>query len=343
MVRPSDNIAVCSPNTGLCGPFLFPFRWTFERKRGRKSARRTAHRRQPAVRGKPLFVEAGPLPVKALRHLLQRLAARMDEHRSLDIGESFFDVFPAYPDNTEEALVDFLADGTSIARDGSRMLVEQLRQWFHLSWAKLQERAVISGHYFPPPCVLRARLTRAGDVRIEAGFAPGFVPFDHLLTGFLPAGARSLGTLWLLDPDEPIPSTPNRKDFLRACALRLARPGEDVAHIGTVFDHEFNAQVASRIRIGDEVCLEAPPPDWYWAADRPYHRAVYWQGHCLGTTHILDETLRARLSRDATLAARVIRLGTLMRPDWGRIVYAVYDRSGNAYAKPSPAAAGGKR
>lgn len=293
-----ETLAIGSADTGLCGPFLFPFRWTFERKRGHRSARRSAHRLMPAHTGKPLFVEAGHVPVKALRHLLQCLALRVAEHRHIDIGETFFEVFPSYCGNDEESLVDFLADGASITRAGSRSLVLRLGQWFQGAWAKLQARAIASGNYFPPPRILRARVSRSGGVRIEAGFAPGFLPFDHLLAAWLPPGDRRLGTLWLLDADEPIPLGETRKTFLQRCAERLARPGERVVSLGTLWGDAFDAAVAARVRVGDPLTLIDTGDDRFgrWA--------FYWQGKLLGGS-FLDSAIIRRILDGTGLEARV--------------------------------------
>lgn len=120
-----------SSQTGLCGPFLFPFRWTFQRRGGRRSWRRRAHRTMEAHLV-PLFIEAVPPPVKALRGLLFNLAEGVRIHHELDLGEAFFTVFPPFGSGETEVVVDFLpvARIQAIGRDGSSMLLSRMaRAW----------------------------------------------------------------------------------------------------------------------------------------------------------------------------------------------------------------------
>jgi len=310
-----------SPATGLLGPYLFPFRWTFERNRGRRGARRRAHRVMTERRRVPLFVEAGPLPVKRLRHLMQRLASRIADHREIDIGDAFFSVFPCGDDG--EAIVDFLDPDTGVGRTGSHMLVAALRRWFMRTWAERQQIAIASGHYFPAPRLLRARVAPNGGVRIEAGFARGFLPFDRLLTGWLPPGEARLSDLFLLDASEPFPIGLSRKALIQRCAEQFAQPGERLLHVGTVWDGDWDLAAIKRLREGDELTVAE--------ADYDYRVALHRSGQPIGTLSLPGMAdLRIRLLRQQGVVVRVIRRGFLLRLDYGRIVVAVYERDNTA-------------
>lgn len=226
----NEALPIGAADSGLLGPHLFPFCWTSQRNPGRRGTRRKAHRHLPDAHGAPFFIEAAPIPVKHLRHLLQRLAYRIAEHREIDLGDRFFSVFPVEPDGS--ACVDFLDPCAGHHRVGSQMLVTAaLKAWFMQAWAARQRTAIANGQYFPPPKWLRARLPQTGGVRIEIGFAKGFVPFDQYLVGWLPSGGSRLDGLWLLEADEAIPLGLDPKTFLERCTQQFARAGECVAYI----------------------------------------------------------------------------------------------------------------
>ncbi|WP_246094705.1 LysR substrate-binding domain-containing protein [Tepidimonas aquatica] len=91
--------------------------------------------------------------------------------------------FNAYfPGPDGDAWIDF-ADGTAIdccPRTGTRGFFSHWRRWFGWWYAGLQKRALANGRYFPSPAVLRVRTSREGTIRVEMGFAPGFLPGDRL-------------------------------------------------------------------------------------------------------------------------------------------------------------------
>lgn len=309
---------VGSPETGLLGPYEFPFRWTFQRNRGRRGTRRRAHRLIPEWQGMPLFVEAGPVPVKYLRHLMRGLAVRMAGHLESDIGTRLFEIFPCFGN---EAWIDFFDHNAGSARPGSQMLVAALRRWFMRTWADRQLIAIANGYYFPPPRLLRARVAPNGGVRIEAGFARGFLPFDRLLTGWLPSGSTRLSDLFLLDPDEPFPIGLTRKAFIQRCAEQFAQPGERPVHVGAVWDGDWEVDALEHLREGDALT----------AAEGSYDYSVmlYGNGQPIGTLSLPGMAdLRMRLLRQQRVVVRVIRLGFLLQLDQGRIVVAIYERDG---------------
>lgn len=312
------TIPVGSPQTGLLGPYAFPFRWTFERNCGRRGTRRRAHRLMPERHGAPLFVEAGPVPAKYLRHLMHRLASRIAKHREIDIGEAFCEIFPC---GDNGAWVDFLDPQAGVSRPGSHMLIAALRSWFMARWAERQQIAIASGHYFPPPRLMRARVAENVGVRIEVGFAAGFLPFDRLLTGWLPLGETRLSDLFLLDASEPFPIGLTRKAFIQRCAERFVRQGERLLHMGTVWDGDWEIAAIKRLCEGDELTAAE--------ADYDYSVALHWNGQPIGTLSLPGRAdLRMRLLRQQGLVVRLIRLGFLLRSDRGRIVVAIYERNG---------------
>lgn len=306
---------VGSGETGLLGPYEFPFRWTFQRNRGRRGTRRRAHRLMPERHNVPLFVEAGSVPVKFLRHLMQRLAHRIAQHRELDIGEVFFHIFPFIG---HEAWVDFLDPQAGFARPGSHILVASLRDWFMARWREAQKVAIASGHYFPPPRLLRARVAQNGGVRIEAGFARGFLPFDRLLTAWLPPSETRLSDVFLLDASEPFPIGLNRRAFIQRCAGRFAQPGERVVHVDGLWNYDLDMVAIRHLHEGDALTAAEAGYD--------YSVALHWNGQLIGALSLPGMAdLRMRLLRQQGLIVRVIRRGYSLRLDRGRIMVAIYD------------------
>jgi len=272
----------------------------------------------PEQHGVPLFVEAGPVPVKHLRHLMHRLAVRVAGHLELDIGPRLFEIFPCFG---SEAWIDFLDPNAGKLRPGSQMLVAALRDGFMARWREAQKTAIASGHYFPPPRLLRARVAPNGGVRIEAGFAPGFLPFDRILTGWLPPGRTRLSDLFLLDAGEPFPIGLTRKAFIQRCAKRFVQPGERLLRVGTVWDGDWDVAAIKRLREGDALTAAE--------GDHDYSMLLHRNGQPIGTLSLPGMAdLRIRLLRQQGLVVRAIRLGFLLRSDRGRIVVAIYERNG---------------
>lgn len=307
-----------SSETGLLGPYEFPFCWTFQRNRGRRGTRRRAHRLMPEQHGVPLFVEAGPVPVKYLRHLMHRLAVRVAGHLESDIGPRLFEIFPCFG---SEAWIDFLDPHAGSVRAGSQMLIAVLRNWFTARWSEVQKVAIASGQYFPPPRLLRARVAPNGGVRTEVGFARGFLPFDRLLTAWLPPSGTRLSDLFLLDASEPFPIGLNRRAFIQRCAGRFAQPHERVVHVDGLWNRDLDMAAIRHLHEGDELIAAEDSYD--------YSVTLYANGQPIGTLSVPGMAdLRIRLLRQQGLVVRVIRLGFSLRPEKGRIVVAIYERNG---------------
>lgn len=272
----------------------------------------------PEQHGVSLFVEAGPVPVKHLRHLMHRLAVRVAGHLELDIGPRLFEVFPCFGG---EAWLDFLDPHAGRIRAGSQMLVAALRDWFLVRWREMQKVALASGHYFPPPRLLRARVSPNAGVRIEAGFARGFVPFDRLLTAWLPPSGTRLSDLFLLDANEPFPVGLNRRAFIQRCAGQFAQPHECVVHVDGLWSRDLDMAPIRRLHEGDALT----------AAEASYDHSVtlYANGQRIGTLSLPGMAdLRICLLRQQGLVVRVIRLGFSLRPEKGRIAVAIYEQDG---------------
>jgi hypothetical protein len=313
-----ESMGIGSARGGLSGPFAFPFEWRRQRSHLR-SPRKAAHR-MLGIKDIPFFVEASPVPVKTLRHLLGGIARRIREHYVLDIGPAFFDVFGRGVDGAagDEAVVD-LANIDVIAgysREGSRMLVERLRAWFSCRWAELQARAIANGRYFPPPLVLRARVGRVGDVRMEAGFAHGFLPGDLLFTLCMSRAAQYCWT-GLLRADEPLPLAAGLHGLLMRCARRFARPGERVWMVDDIGEHLVTSGVCSAMREGDGLTARMRQTDWSVVE-------LLWNGILIGTAKDGRPMLRFLLKHRVTPGLRVIRMGVHGRHEYGRMAYALY-------------------
>lgn len=163
-----------SSDSGLTGPFAFPTTYRWQRIVERRLAARKAARRIYAVPRIALYVEAAPLPVKRLRHLITELAISVREHYAYDIGEEMFNLFPVILDHV---CIDFASASLphECARDGTRMWFDRLRDWFVDAYANLQRRAIANGRYFPPPLKLHARIDRSGMVFVNMCFARGYL------------------------------------------------------------------------------------------------------------------------------------------------------------------------
>ncbi len=317
-----DPATIGPAECGLVGPFVFPAQWTFQRNPGRKSQRRQAHRRLD-VHGIPLFIEAALLPMKRLKSLMNELARRVWEHYALDIGETFFAVFPVEHD---EAIVDLmdLKNIDHIPREGSCLLIQRLRLWFYCQWGQLQRQAVETGRYFPPPQLLRARVVRNAGVRLEVGFAPGFVPAERLITlwvGHAPENRLHRKRIWwgLLSAEEPVPQEADFNDFLSACARRFAQPGETVWETGFLYDRSTSPSLYTALREGDALAVRAN-------RETGLTPILSWQGRTLGNACYGTRRLHVLVSQGRTPTLRIIRLGPLYRHEFGRIAFALYGR-----------------
>lgn len=231
--------ALGSARSGLIGPYAFAPNWSFQRQKAlNKSARHRAHhlwaQAGERVHGVPLYIEAVTPPLKRLRHLVDELARVVWIHQCLDIG--FEALRGLFPGAAGEACIDFAASSaiTAYPREGTRWFLGGKRRWFGWWYAELQRRALASGRYFPPPTVLRARTTASGLVRMELGYAHGFLPDDRRYVLTLPLDGKG-GHTWLLAPDEPLPARPGMREWLQSCAQRWQGAGEAILHIGDLW------------------------------------------------------------------------------------------------------------
>jgi hypothetical protein len=307
-------------STGLTGPYAFPSNWTFQRRGElqKTTRRRARHLRMQAgqfLRGQPLYIEAVTPPLKAIRHLLGELAQVVQIHQTFDIG--FDRLYAFFPGPTGEAWIDFADPAAILAcpREGTALFFMRKRRWFAGWYADLQERALANGRYFPPPTILRVRTRAQGPLRVEIGFAPGFLPGDRLYVLAFDLDSQR-GVPYLLAPDEPLPDHPGVRALLRAAAERWRAPGETVCVIGTVFVRDPEALRTLREGVPLEVYQDP--------ADLPWKLAVAWQGRRIG--HVWEGTyvLRAKLRMGEWLRLRVIRTNFLRHDFVGRIAFAAY-------------------
>jgi hypothetical protein len=317
--QPLKNPCIGSPNCGLAGPFLFPAVWRYVRSVERcSSARKKVHKKLPDLKGVPLFVEAAPLPIKQLRGLLVELAKRIDEHASLDLGEAFFNLFAT----TGRDAVIPLHDATwlrSVSRYGSRLLFHSLASWFYTRWGELQARALDNGRFFPPPLRLQARVNRDGSVRMEAGFAHGFVPADRLVvlhfTRRQVLNLRCKTWFGLLSASEPIPIGRDGNDQLLYYASQFAQPGERITAVGTLFDQSTSPDIYARIREGDELTFSRGDYGTLY---------LHWNGIRLGRMNIRDQCYPDTSQPIAAGVLRIIRLGAFYGFTSGRIAIGLF-------------------
>ncbi|MDM7463812.1 MAG: hypothetical protein P3W95_009210 [Tepidimonas taiwanensis] len=156
-------------------------------------------------------------------------------------------------------------------------------------------------------------------MRIEAGFARGFLPFDRLLTGWLPPSGTRLSDLFLLDASEPFPVGRNRRAFIQRCAGQFAQPHERVVHVDGLWNGDLDMAAIRCLHEGDALSAAEGSDD--------HNVTLYANGQPIGTLSLRGMAdLRIRLLRQQGLIVRVIRLGFLLRPDRGRIMVAIYDR-----------------
>ncbi|MCX7815746.1 MAG: hypothetical protein N2256_09695 [Tepidimonas ignava] len=310
-----------SARTGLTGPYAFAPQWTFQRRGAlQKTSRRRARHLQrfegQELRGAPLYVEAVTPPLKVIRRLLTQLAEVVQIHQRYDIG---FDALNAYfPGPDGDAWIDF-ADGTAIEacpRAGTRGFFSHWRRWFGWWYAELQKRALANGRYFPPPVVLRVRTPREGTIRVEMGFAPGFLPGDRLYVLAIRLDGRG-GVPYLLGLDEPLPAQAGVRAVLREAAERWRHPEETVAVIGSVFSRDLEALCA--LREGDALEVLGDADRWRLVVAR--------QGRPIGYVWEGEHTLRQLRDADEALRLRVIRLHYVRHDQGGRIAFAAYRAS----------------
>lgn len=305
-------------HTGLTGPYAFAPQSTSQRRGAlQKTSRRRARHLQrfegQELRTVTLYVEAVTPPLKAIRRLLTQLAEVVQIHQRYDIG--FDALYALFPGPNGEAWIDF-ADGTAIEacpRLGTQWFFWRWRRWFAWWYAELQKRALANGRTFPPPAVLRVRTSREGPLRVEMGFAPGYLPGDRLYV--LAAQLDGWGGVpYLLHPDEPLPAQAGVRAILREAAARWRRPEETVAVIGSVFSRDLEALRA--LREGDAL-------DVLWDADR-WQLPVTWQGRSIGQVREGKHILRQLRGAGQALRLRVIRLHHVRHDQGGRIAFAAY-------------------
>lgn len=268
-----------------------------------------------SLHGVPLYVEAVTPPLKALHHLLDELARVVDIHQRFDIG--FSAIYGYFPGPAGEVWIDF-ADGSAIARcprEGTAMFFQAKRRWFGQRYAELQQHALANGRYFPPPKILRARTGATGPIRVEMGFAHGFLPGDRLFVlAFLPQDGRS--ETYLLTEDEPIPDRPGMRGLLETCAKRWQQPGETlwwVGHLWLSVDEGLPREICE----GDELFVRRD-------SQSPFDCGFYWQGRYLGLDLHNQYELRQQINRRQPFCIRIVRLDYIANDFRGRIAYAVY-------------------
>lgn len=304
-------------STGLTGPYAFAPQSTFQRRGTlQKTSRRRARYLQSIggaeLRSIPLYIEAVCPPLKAIRHLLTQLAQVVQIHQRWDIG---FDALHAlFPGPEGEAWIDF-ADNHAIEacpRDGTRGLFGKWRNWFGLRYAELQQRALANGRFFPPPSILRVRASPTGPLRVEMGFAAGFLPGDRLYVLAVRLDSNG-GMPYLLDADEPLPARAGMRALLREAAERWRAPEETIAMIGSVFSRDWEA--LRMLREGDALQVHQDAKLW--------QLNVAWQGRTIG--HVWED---AHALRDLQKAGAVLRLRVIrthfVRDDHLRIAFAAY-------------------
>ncbi|MBN2700596.1 MAG: hypothetical protein JXR29_04000 [Methylothermaceae bacterium] len=164
---------VGSPETGLSGPFAFPFNYRIQ-----GAHRRSTHR--ALGYGMPRAVQAAPVPVKRLRGLMRRVAHALAVHHR-DIGDELFEILPAAPEGGVQIDLALPLARNHCWRYGTRLYLSSLRTWFARQYGELQHRALSSGRYFPPPRSLMLMLFPHGGIRVGAAFAHGYLPRDRIL------------------------------------------------------------------------------------------------------------------------------------------------------------------
>ena len=188
----SKQFPVGNPCCGLVGPFSHAS--DIALRRVRKCRVRFP---RPGDGLQPLYLVAVAPPLKKLRGELDQLAHAVLCHLGhIGVGQ-LAGFFPA-ADGGQGACIDFLDTSAinSCPRYGTRFWFIWQRDWFYARFAERQAHAMGHGRYFPPPKVLRAEITAAGEVVMVMGFADGFLPHQgHYLLKPSQRGRRSQGSI----------------------------------------------------------------------------------------------------------------------------------------------------
>ncbi|MDD2811657.1 hypothetical protein, partial [Rhodoferax sp.] len=219
-----------------------------------------------------------------------------------------------FPGPDGEVWIDFTTSDTLAAcpRHGMALYLRALYQRFCQRYVLLQNKALANGRFFPPPSVLRVRLAALGSIRVDTGFAPGFLPGERLYV-VVPSERGHKGQTWLLKPDEAIPQHHGVREWLAECAKHLVPPGLELRHIGSVLwsvdclalGLTEGAELTARIE--DQFCV-----------------GLFWRCHRLGNAWRNLAELRTLLTSGQPLRIRVVRLDFLNHLEMGSLAYAVY-------------------
>lgn len=301
------------PTTGLAGPYAFPFGWTFQRRRAlQHTSRRHARHLARLAAGMPLYIEAVTPPLKALRGELNTLALAVACHQG-DIGYAL--LHRLFPGPDDGCWIDF-ADTSRIdacPRYGTRWFLQRQYRRFWRRYAELQGRAIANGRYFPPPVILRARVAPIGSIRIDMGFATGYLPGDRIYV-LSPSENGYKGRAWLLSPDEPLPRQAGLRGFLLDCAKTHARPGEEIWLVGSAWIEIDRSRVD--IREGDAL-VGLIEEDGLLVALR-------WNGIRVANAWEGRLELREWIRKREPFGIRVARLDFMRHGFHGELAYAVY-------------------
>jgi len=261
--------------------------------------------------GVPLYIEAVTPPLARLRSDLTELVLAVARHRD-DIGFALLQkLFPG-PDG--EVWIDFTTTAPLAAcpRDGTASYLRALHQRFWQRYVQRQNKALANGRFFPPPAVLRVRLAALGSIRVDMGFAPGFLPGERLYV-LVPSERRHKGQTWLLAPDESVPQHLGVRDWLAECARRLEPPGQTLRYVGSVRLSDNWLRLG--LTEGEDLTAHI---------ERQYHVGLFWRCHRLGDAWQHVSELRALLASGQPLRIRIVRLHFLNHPEQGNLAYAVY-------------------
>lgn len=260
----------------------------------------------------PLYIEAVTPPLKALRGELNTLALAIACHLG-DIG--YAQLHQLFPGLDGECWIDFAdtARIESCPRDGTRLFLQRQYRRLWQRYAELQGRAIANGRFFPPPVILRARVAPIGTIRIDMGFATGYLPGNRIYV-LSPSENGYQGYAWLLLPDEPLPRQAGLRGFLLDCAKTHARPGEDIWLVGSA----WIAIDRNRIDIREGDALVASIEE-----DR-FHVALDWNGIRAGSAWEGQLELREWIRKHEPFSVRVVRLDFMRHALYGQLAYAVY-------------------
>lgn len=320
-----------APTCGLVGPFAFPLQWTFQRNQGgRKSSRKSMHR-LTGVKGKPLFIEAVPPPIKQLRSLLREFAERVSRHEA-EIGVEFFSLFSnpsATPVDAEEIVLDLtqVLEARACPRYGTWKLINDQRGRFYKHFAELQQRAIANGRYFPLPTILRVRVHLTLGVRMEMGFSEGFLPGNKLFvvssqgskTAVFYTGYRPPLEAFVQN-DEVISTDLSLYDQCGCRAIALCQSGESIVFSGFIHglpNFELH-HVWHALKEGDKLTVRIQ--------EKPYFALfLVWRERTLGRIVRGNAALALRILREAqSPRIAIVLLHNFYKSSFGQIGYAMY-------------------